>query len=255
MSEKSETSELLSTRHDSGVLELVLNRPAKKNALTLAMYAGLVEALEAAADDDQIQAVLLRGEGDSFSAGNDIADFATAAQQPDNLKIIVRFLHCIAEFPKPLMAAVQGDAVGIGTTMLLHCDLVVAAEPLRCQTPFVKLGLVPEGGSSLLLPQRIGQRHAFELLVEGRPFDAERAQEIGLVNQVVAPDQLRQAALERAGQVAALPAEAVRLSKQLLKKEQQSQLSRVLDEEATLFGQRLLSAEARQAFLSFMQKP
>jgi len=247
-------SDLLTQQHPTGVLELVFNRPEKKNALTISMYQGLVEALQAAATDPEVKAVLLRGEGDSFSAGNDIADFMVAAQKPETLKIIVQFLHTIAEFPKPLLAAIQGDAVGIGTTMLLHCDLVIAADDVRCMTPFVKLGLVPEGGTSLLLPQTIGHRHAFEMLVEGKPFGADRALETGIINQIVTSDELVSTALARAESIAALPSEAVSISKGLLKKEQHEQLSRVLDEEAMAFGQRLASAEARQAFMAFMQK-
>jgi len=161
--------------HDISVLELRLSRPEKKNALTLEMYSTLVNQLEWAAKTDDIRAVCLTGAGDSFCAGNDIADFLSHAHEPDTLAIVVRFLHTLVDFPKPLLAGVHGDAVGIGITLLLHCDLVLAADDFNGRLPFTQLGLVPEGGSSLLLPQTLGQRLAFELLVEGRPFDARRA--------------------------------------------------------------------------------
>ncbi|MBA4502315.1 enoyl-CoA hydratase-related protein [Marinobacterium marinum] len=239
--------------HHSSVLELRLSRPEKKNALTLEMYSTLIAQLEWATKTDTIQAVCLSGEGDSFCAGNDIADFLTRAQDPDTLGVIVQFLHTLIDFPKPLLAAVQGDAVGIGATMLLHCDLVIAASDLSCRLPFTRLGLVPEGGSSLLLPQILGHRVAFELLVEGKPFDATCAQRLGLVNQIVTPELLHKSTLERAISIAQLPPEATRLSKRLLKAHQQEQLHAVIDQEARQFAARLSSPEAQAAFMAFLQ--
>lgn len=247
-------SELLSQRHDHGVLQLSLNRPAKKNALTLALYQQLTDALTSAEVDDAVNVVLITGEGESFSAGNDIADFVNVASDHQQLSIIIGFLHCLAGFSKPLVAAVQGDAVGIGTTMLLHCDLVIAASNTCCMMPFVKLGLVPEGASTLLLPKMIGHCQAFELLVEGQPFGAERAVQLGIVNQQVEPDQLLSTALERASHLAQLPGEAVQLSKALLKQPELEQIHQVLDNEGTVFAERLSSDEARAAFSAFLNR-
>lgn len=240
------------TIHDGRVLELRLARPDKKNALTLEMYSALVSQLEWAATADDIHSVLLSGAGDSFCAGNDIGDFLERAHEPDSLAVIVRFLHCLVDFPKPLIAAVHGDTVGIGTTLLLHCDLVLAADDLRCRLPFTRLGLVPEGGSSLLLPPMLGQRRAFELLIEGEPFNADCAREAGLVNQIVPPAQLASAALQRARALARLPAEAVVMSKRLMKDPQRSQLHAIIDQEARQFAARLTSREARRAFAEFL---
>jgi len=239
--------------HDISVLELRLSRPEKKNALTLEMYSTLVNQLEWAAKTDDIRAVCLTGAGDSFCAGNDIADFLSHAHEPDTLAIVVRFLHTLVDFPKPLLAGVHGDAVGIGITLLLHCDLVLAADDFNGRLPFTQLGLVPEGGSSLLLPQTLGQRLAFELLVEGRPFDARRAQSAGLVNQILPRDQLEQAIRHRARILAQVPADAMILSKQLMREPQRSQLHTIIDKEARLFGERLASPEARAAFTAFLQ--
>jgi len=247
-------SDLLKTQHDNGVLELSLNRPDKKNALTLAMYGALVDALESAAADEHVRVVLLRGEGDSFSAGNDLADFLVAAQKPEDMKIILKYLHTLVDFPKPLVAAAQGNAVGIGTTMLLHCDRVLVADNLKAQMPFVKLGLVPEGGTSLLLPLTLGHRLAFELVVEGALIDADRACSLGIANEAVPNEKLREQALTVAENVAKLPSEAVRQSKAMLKKVQRAQLHEVIDEEGLLFSQRLSSDEARTALMSFLQK-
>ncbi len=239
--------------HTETVLELRMSRPDKKNALTLEMYTALVSQLQWAAKTDDIRAVCLTGAGDSFCAGNDIADFLGRAHEPNALGVIIEFLHALVDFPKPLLAAVQGDAVGIGITMLLHCDLVIAANDLRGCLPFTRLGLVPEGGSSLLLPQTLGHRQAFELLIEGHPFDAQRANEVGLVNQIVAREQLEQTMLKRANAVAQMPTEAMVLSKQVLKAPQKEQLHAVIDQEARLFGERLSSSEAQAAFTAFLQ--
>ena len=238
--------------HDACVLELRLSRPEKKNALTLEMYSTLVNQLEWAARTEDIRAVCLTGAGDSFCAGNDIADFLTHAHEPETLDIVVRFLHTLVDFPKPLLAAVQGDAVGIGITLLLHCDLVLATDDFNGRLPFTQLGLVPEGGSSLLLPQILGQRLAFELLVEGRPFDARRAQSSGLVNQILPREQLESALLNRARALAQIAPEAMHLSKQLLREPQRTQLHATIDQEARLFAERLTSPEARAAFTAFL---
>ena len=242
------------TEKNGSVFELVLNRPDKKNALTLAMYVEMTKALQQVAVDDSVHAVLIRAAGDSFCAGNDISDFVSAAQNPNILEDVLVFLHALARFPKPIIAAVQGDAVGIGTTMLLHCDLVFAAENLRCKMPFVQLGLVPEGASTLLFPQLAGHRHAFELLVEGQSFTAVRAENLGLVNQITGTNELLAAARIRAKKLANSPIESVIAAKQLMKAETLKSVHQVIDNEGGLFYQRLLSEEAQHAFKLFLQK-
>lgn len=243
----------IETIHHPRLLEVRLTRPEKKNALTLDMYTLLINTLEAAARSDDIRAVLISGAGESFCAGNDIADFLAGGDNLESLAPVVRFLHTLVDFPKPLLAAVQGDTVGIGTTLLLHCDLVIAADDLRCCLPFTRLGLVPEGGSSFLLPQMIGQRKAFELLIEGAPFDARTALDAGLVNQIVPRPELEAVSLQRAQALTELPPDAMALSKQLLRGHQKEQLHRVIDQEVEHFAARLSSAEARAAFTAFLK--
>lgn len=247
-------SELLTQRYDNGVLGLTLNRPEKKNALNRAMYLSLTELLQQADRDSGIRVVVLSGAGDSFCAGNDLADFIASGGDAESARVPLRLLQTLAAFSKPLIASAQGHAVGIGTTMLLHCDLVYGADDLRLQLPFARLGLVPEGGSSLLLPQLAGHRHAFELLVLGEPFDALRAREIGLVNEVVPRAGLMDRALERARMLASLPTEAVQQSKQMLRAHQQDLLQQVLVEEVDAFRERLASGEARSALESALQR-
>lgn len=236
------------------VLDIILNRPDKKNALSRSMYAELTCLLQHANDNPEIRVVLLRGQGGSFSAGNDIADFIAWGGESDAMNAVVDFLHTLAGFRKPLVAAVQGDAVGIGTTVLLHCDLVVAAHDLRCQMPFVKLGLIPEAGSTLLLPQMIGHRQAFELLVEGDVFGAEDALRYGFVNQCVEEKELLQVARKRAERLATLPHNAVQDTKRLLKQAHLHRLHQVIHEETELFREKLLSTEAQQALASVIKK-
>lgn len=170
------------------------------------------------------------------------------------LKSVVSFLRKIATYKKPLLAAVQGNAVGIGTTMMMHCDLVIASENLKCQMPFVHLGLVPEAGATLIIPSMLGQRQAFELLVEGCPFDAQKAQQSGLINAIAPVETYLNVARERAQALACLPKEAVLESKRLMKKQYQENLLAVIDEELEVFYERLFSDEARQAFMAFLQK-
>ncbi len=249
-------TDLVKIELNGSVLELVLNRPDKKNALTLDMYETLTRALVEAGENPDISAVLLFGEGPSFSSGNDIGEFIAVATSDNNhaLKTIIGFIQTLASFPKPIIAAVHGDAVGIGTTIMLHCDLVLVAENLRAQMPFVKLGLVPEAGSTLLVPNLIGHRKAFQWLVEGSVITATEAVTEGLANSVCNDDELINTARTRAQNVAQLPQESVKLSKQLLKKTYLKQLQDIIDEEGDLFYQRLSSAEAKQAFMSFISK-
>lgn len=247
-------SELLNITTRERICQILLNRPDKKNALTLAMYAGLTEALLAADNDPQVRVIVLGSTSDGFCSGNDIADFIAAGSRPDAVKTPLAFLQTIASLTKPVMAVVPGAAVGIGSTMLLHCDLVIASDQARFQLPFARLGLVPEGGSSLLLPQLVGHRRAFEILVMGESFSAATAREMGLVNRVVIHSSLQDLAMLEAGKLAALAPEAVRQSKAMLRSHTQKQLDAVLVAEVKQFAQRLQSAEAAEALQAFVEK-
>ena len=247
-------SELVIRQCVDGVLELTLNRPQKKNALNRDLYLALTELLQQADADADVKAVLLSGAGDSFCAGNDIADFVSNGGGADAARVPLRLLQTLAGLEKPLIAAVKGHAVGIGTTLLLHCDLVYGADNTRLQLPFARLGLVPEGGSSLLLPQLAGHRRAFELLVLGEAFDAECGRSVGLINEVTTVDDVLPRARERARTLVALPEQAVRKCKQMLRAHQQDLLQQVLVEEIDAFRERLDSAEAREALMAFMQR-
>ncbi|MGZ3298710.1 MAG: enoyl-CoA hydratase-related protein, partial [Asticcacaulis sp.] len=207
--------EIIATQSE-GVLTLTLDRPRKKNALTRGMYTALSLALDAAALDDEVRCVLVTANGGDFCAGNDIFDFAqgVADYQSDTVGLddlpVFRFLRSLTFFPKPLIAAVQGQAVGVGVTLLLHCDLVVAATDARLSLPFLKLGLVPEAGSSLLLPRRIGHARAFGWMALGERVGAEEAARLGLVNRVVGVDELRDTATGLAAEVARLSPSSLR---------------------------------------------
>lgn len=240
-------SELVTRQLDDGVLTLTLNRPDKKNAINRDMYLSLTELLSQGDKDPEVRVILLHGAGDSFCAGNDIGDFIASGGDAESARVPLRLLQTLAGLATPVIAAVHGNAVGIGTTLLLHCDLVYGAEDLRLQLPFVRLGLVPEGGSSLLLPQLTGHRQAFEMLVLGEPFDAARGREIGLVNEVLPGDQLLTRARERAAQLVALPSEAVLKTKQMLRAHQQDLMQQVLVEEVDAFRERLTSDEVQAA--------
>lgn len=247
-------SELVIRQFDSGVLTLTLNRPDKKNAINRDMYLALTELLHQADRDPETRVILLHGAGDSFCAGNDLGDLISSGGDVESARVALRLLQTLAGLDTPLIAAVHGNTVGIGTTLLLHCDLVYGAEDLRLQLPFVRLGLVPEGGSSLLLPQLIGHRQAFEMLALGEPFGAERGREIGLVNEVLSADQLLPRARERASYLAGLPCRAVLKTKQMLRAHQQDLLQQVLVEEIDAFRESLASEEARSALTSALKR-
>jgi enoyl-CoA hydratase/carnithine racemase len=232
---------------------LVFNRPTKKNALTVAMYAVLAEQLADAASQPVVRAVVLTGAGDAFTAGNDIHDFIATPPTGDDSPVL-RFLGELVRFPKPILAAVNGAAIGVGTTMLLHCDLVLASETARFQMPFTKLGLVPEGGSSFLLPRLAGLQKASELLIWGEPFDAAAAERAGIVNEVVAPDELMSRALARVESLRELPPETVRATKALLRDSLREPLGKAMRREAETFRARLSSSEALEAFTAFFEK-
>jgi enoyl-CoA hydratase/carnithine racemase len=237
-----------------GVRTLRLDRPEKKNALTLAMYTALSDALDEADARDDIRCVLIAGHPSGFCAGNDLNDFLQMAETGALGAPIVRFLHALARCKTPLVAAVAGQAVGIGTTMLLHCDYVVAAEDAVFSTPFVALGLAPEAGSSLLVPRLMGHARAFEMLVMGHPLDALGAHTAGLVNAIARSADLDSAAaLAAARQIAALPPQAVRAARALMRGSADEIAARI-DAEVEVFRQRLASPEAKAAFRAFLER-
>ena len=236
-----------------GILTISLHRPEKKNALSLAMYVAMTAALRAGQVDPAVRAIVLQGTADCFTSGNDIADFASGPT-PERLAPIFDFLGAISTYEKPIVAAVNGLAVGIGTTMLLHCDLVCAGESARFQLPFVNLGLVPEAASSLLLPRLAGSQRAAELLMLGEMFSAATAREMGLVNRVTPDAECQAAAREFAAKLVAKPAAALRLTKSLLKKGSAAQVREVMAEEVKLFAARLQSPEAAEAFTAFLER-
>ncbi len=236
-----------------GVLRIEMRRPEKKNALTGPMYAAMADALERAAGEDAVRVVLIHGQPDVFTAGNDLGDFLNGPTD-DPKRPVFRFLRNIAAAPKPLLAAVAGNAVGVGTTMLLHCDLVYAGEGARFQLPFVNLALCPEAASSYLLPRLAGHQRASELLLFGEPFNAARAYEIGLVNAIHADATLLDAALERARKLATLPAASLRETKRLLKQGHAALVQQTMQDEGEIFLRQLASPEAKEAFSAFLEK-
>ncbi|MBX3455840.1 enoyl-CoA hydratase [Ferrovibrio sp.] len=235
-----------------GITTLAFNRPDKKNAITAAMYAALADALEAADKDAAIRAVLITGTPGCFTAGNDLQDFL-ANPPRGNDSPVARFLRAISTARKPLVAAVTGVAVGVGTTMLLHCDLVYAAKSARLSLPFVNLALVPEAASSLLLPRTIGNRRAAELLLMGEPIEAEKAAAWGLINAAVDDDALAETALNAARKLAAKAPQALALSKQLMKASPE-EIAAQMQAEMVHFSAQLQSAEAREAMTAFFEK-
>lgn len=230
-----------------------MSRTHRKNALTISMYIELADALRTAKTDRTVRVVVITGDGDAFTSGNDLADFMK--DPPQNLDTpVFDFLREISNFPKPIIAAVNGAAVGIGTTMLLHCDLVYAAEGVKLQLPFIRLGLVPEAGASWLIPHAIGHRLAAELLMLGEHFSSERGEVLGFVNKCLKPEELMSYVYERAETLAALPPEAMRQTKALLKDSDAEQLQRVMVSEGELFIKRLNSPETAEALQAFFQK-
>ncbi len=236
-----------------GVLTLTLARADKKNAITDAMYGTLADALEAAERDPTVRVVLLRAEGDMFSAGNDIGEFASIAMgEGAGERNVIRFLHALARATRPLVAAVQGRAVGIGTTMLLHCDFVLLADNAQLSTPFVSLALVPEAASSLLMPARLGHVRAFEMFALGDAVSAESALAWGLANRVVPLYQLGTEAQAIAERLARQPLGALTETKRLMRDAEL--LKQQMDVESASFAKRLKSAEAHEAFRAFVDR-
>lgn len=249
------TTDHITITQAGGILTLSMNRPDKKNALTNAMYGALADAMEAAEKDPSVRVIVLRGEGDMFTAGNDVVEFAMT--KPDdgsgnNPRHVTRFLHALADATKPLLAAVQGRAVGVGTTMLLHCDYVIVTPDTKLTTPFVNLGLVPEAASSLLLPARIGHLRAFAMLALGEAVDGTEAVSLGLANAAVPAEQLDTAIQAAATRIAAQAPGAVQATKKLMCDPTAIRAQMAI--EGDIFAARLQSPEAKEAFLAFAQK-
>jgi enoyl-CoA hydratase/carnithine racemase len=244
-------TEHLKIKVEAGVMEITWNRPEKKNALTNDMYRGASEALEKCSADPSIRVALITSEGDAFTAGNDLSVFAAAAgggEEPQG----GRFITTIAKFDKPLVAGVQGFAVGVGTTMLLHCDLVYVALDAKLSTPFVNLALVPEAASSLLLSARIGHARAFEMFALGEALTGQQAYDLRVANAVVPAGEVIAAAREGARKVAEKPLGALMATKKLMRNT--PAMLAAIQAESEVFGQRLRTAEAAEAFTAFREK-
>ena len=245
------------THTEAGVMTLTLNRPEKKNSITQAMYSALADALLHAGTDTSVRAVVIQGHAAVFSAGNDIGDFLNGPPRLEGAAQdtpVMRFLYGISSFAKPIVAAVCGPAVGIGTTMLFHCDLVYAGDNAAFSMPFVNLGLCPEAASSLLVPQMMGYHRAAEALLLGEPFMAEAALEVGLVNSIVPPTEANGVAQAQARKLAAKPISSLMETKRLMKMGQASQITQRISEESVSFGRMLSEPAAREAFTAFMSK-
>jgi enoyl-CoA hydratase/carnithine racemase len=245
-------SEHIKIIKSEGILTLVLDRPAKKNALTDAMYKALADAIESAETDGEVRVILIRSEGDLFTSGNDLGEFAALPMGGGAAHNVARFIHAIATASKPLVAAVQGRAVGIGTTMLLHCDHVVLADNAQLSAPFVNLALVPEAASTLLLPARIGHPRAFSLFALGEPVSAQTALAWGLANQVVPAVELVATVEAFARRLTKQPLGALIATKKLMRATEA--ITSQIDVESRHFVERLATAEAREAFMAFAER-
>ncbi len=244
---------LIATSLDRGILKIGINRPDKLNALTMAMYDAMTFALESAESDKQVRVVLIHGGENCFTSGNDLKDFAQNPPVGEDSPVF-RFLRAISQAKKPLIAMVSGPAVGIGTTMLLHCDLVYADETAKFKLPFVNLGLCPEAASSYLLPKLVGHLVASEILLLGETIDAKRGQELKLVNHIFPSADLSTQVMAKATQLVAQPPASVRLTKALLKENQGGQAATVMSKEGELFMRQLAKPEAQEAINAFIEK-
>lgn len=247
-------SEHVRVTNAAGVLAITLTRPERRNAITIAMYDALADAIESASDDREVRVITMRGEGQDFAAGNDLADFLDAAPRPDDEIAVWRFLRALANCAVPIVAAVQGNCVGIGTTMLLHCDLVIADESTRFSLPFVDLALVPEAASSLIMPRLAGRRRAARYLLLCEPFGAEEAEAIGLVSHRARPGELDELLETLVRTLLAKPPEALRQTQQLLRHGQRDEIIERMKLESSLFAERLSSAEVKAAITAFFEK-
>jgi len=237
----------------SSVTTLTFNRVSKKNSFTAAMYSHLAQALSVAELDASVRVVVIQGHETIFSAGNDIADFLKAPPSTQDAPVF-QFMRAISSFTKPLVAAVCGPAVGIGTTLLFHCDLVYAGDNAAFSMPFVNLGVCPEAASSLLAPQRMGYGRAAEALLLGDPFTAEAALEMGLVSRIVPPSEVNALAQRQAQKLASKPLTSLLTTKRLMKQSQAALVAQTMQTEATLFGQMLGEPAAKEAFGAFLEK-
>ncbi len=246
------------THQENGILTIEFNRPERKNAITVEMYQQMADAIHAAEQDTAVRVILFIGKPEVFTAGNDLEDFLKAANPADNKPIsersVYRFMCALSQASKPVVAAVAGAAVGIGTTLLMHCDLVYAAENAKFSMPFAPLGVCPEFGSSLLLAQIMGHQRAAEKLLLGETFLAQEAWQCGLVAKVLPNDELLSWARAQAAKLVALPAASLRATKRLMKSRQAEQLKAVITEENLLFGDMLVGPEAKEAFTAFFEK-
>jgi len=247
------TTDILVERGADGVMTIAFNRSEKKNAITSAMYTAMSDALDDAHEDAAVRAVLVRGSAGVFSAGNDLEDFMKAPPTSDDAPVM-RFLRTISTASKPIVASVDGVAVGIGTTLLLHCDLVYAADSAMFSLPFTQLALCPEAASSLLLPRLAGYQLAAEKLLLGEPFDAREAHRSGIVNRLLPSGEVDAFAMAQAVKLAALPASSLRVTKALMKRAGEAEVSDRIREEVVHFGKMLISPEAREAMTAFFQK-
>ena len=247
-------SEHVRVERNGPVLAITLARPDRRNAITVAMYAALADAIEGAADDPAVRVITFAGEGQDFAAGNDLADFLQALPRGDEEIPVWRLLRALAQCEIPMVAAVHGNCVGIGTTMLFHCDLVIAAEDTRFSLPFVDLGLVPEAASSLLLPRLAGQRRAARYLLLGEPFGADEALAIGLASHVVAAGALDDALSKIVDALLAKPPEALRKTRGLLWHGSQEEILERMKLESGMFAERLASPEVKEAITAFFEK-
>jgi enoyl-CoA hydratase/carnithine racemase len=241
------------TEHAGSVLRVQFNRPTKRNAMTSAMYVALADIFNEAAKDENTRVVLWHGAGDSFCAGNDIQDFLKNPPGPGESPQ-AKLMGALVNFDKPIVVAVQGAAIGGGTTMLTHCDFIYAAENTKFQMPFINLALVPEFGSSCSVPARIGHVRAAELILLGTPFDASRAAELGLVTQVVSDKDVLATATETARKLAAKPAAALQASKRLMKQPFRDQIKAAMKAENQEFSAQVRSEDAKEALTAFLEK-
>jgi enoyl-CoA hydratase/carnithine racemase len=240
-------------RSSDGVMTIALNRPEKKNAITSAMYQVMADALGDAHEDAAVRAIVIRGGQGAFSAGNDLEDFMKSPPTSEDAPVL-QFLKRISGGEKPIVASVAGVAVGIGTTMLLHCDLVYAADSAMFSLPFSQLGLCPEAASSLLLPRLAGYPLAAEKLLLGEAFDAQEAYRMGIVNRLLPAGEVDAFAYAQAAKLAALPASSLRVTKMLMKRASGQEIADCMKEEVVHFGKMLLAPEAREAMMAFFQK-
>ncbi len=244
-------SEHVKVERDGDVVAITLARPERRNAITVAMYAALADAFEAAAKDDTLRLITLRGEGQDFTAGNDLGDFMAALPRDGSDIPVWRLLRALAKNQVPVVAAVHGNAVGIGTTMLFHCDLVIAEEGTRFLMPFVDLGLIPEAASSLILPRLAGRRRAARFLLLGEPFGPAEALDFGLVSHIAPAGQLDESAAKIIAALHSKPSEALRLTQRLLRRGQTDELLERMELENGHFSERLTSVEVRDAISAF----